>query len=155
MKKFIFSCLTGLTLMSVQACTSTSENEVIRTNSSSNADGSMPKEFEGRFSIEGIKAEREAFYAQKRRELRRLSVVAEVNAAIRSNNIHLMAVPSGTGGSRSFPGLLEPQLQTVNCNIKFVESMGDVLYGKNHALYRQELLNYMRRFNALMAPYCK
>ena len=138
-------------LVTVQACSSPASDQ----NQGGNSESIMPKEFGDRFSTEKIKKEREAFYAQKLSELRRSSPSADVNTALQANDIYLMAVPAGRGGSRSYPGLVEPQAVNVNCKTVSAEGMGDVLYGKNHILYRQELLQYMSQFNTLMSPYCK
>ncbi len=140
-----------LPVVTVQACSSPIPNQTEEANSGS----IMPKEFGDRFSSEKIKKERELFYAQKRLELKQSSPVADVNNALRENNVYLMVVPARRGGSRSFPGLVEGQVATGNCKIVAADGMGDVLYGKNHRLYRQELLQYMSQFNTLMAPYCK
>ena len=137
-------------LVAIQACSSA---EPIEQNSNSRS--TMPKQFGDRFSSEKIKQEREAFYAQKLSELRNTSPTEKVNQALQANNIYLMEVPAGRGGSRSIPGLIEPNVSQVNCKTIPSEGMGDVLYGKNHMLYRQEMLKYMQEFNALMAPYCK
>ncbi len=151
MKNLLKLLVLAFPIVTVQACSNPSSDQT----DNSNSDSIMPKEFGDRFSSEKIKKEREAYYAQKRLELRRSSPAAEVNNALRANNIYLMVVPAGRGGSRSIPGLAEPQAVKVNCKTVSVEGMGDVLYGKNHILYRQELLQYMRKFNALMSPYCK
>jgi hypothetical protein len=150
--------LLSLPLVAIQACSSPelkqqSSNSV--GNTSNNSDRIMPKEFEGRFSSNKIKHEREAYYLKKRTELRKTSPSQKVNQALRSNNIYLMEVPGGRGGSRSIPGLIEPKVVQVNCRTVPAEGMGDVLYGKNHLLYRQEILQFMQEFNAMMAPYCK
>ena len=156
MNRIVLASLLGLGL-AAQACTTTPEHELIKTNSSSSntSDSTMPKEFGSRFSTKNIKAEREAFYAHKRNELALLSPTVEVNKAIHSNNVHLMVVPASRGGTLSIPGLTNLQLKTISCRMQNIEGMGDVLYGNNHAAYRQEILNYSRRFNALIAPYCK
>ena len=151
MKNLLKLLVLILPIVTVQACSNPAPNQAEDSSSGS----IMPKEFGDRFSSEKIKREREALYAQKRRDLKRRDPVADVNNAIRSNNIYLMVVPGGRGGSRSIPGLIEPKVLQVNCKAVAVESMGDALYGKNHILYRQELLQYMREFNALMSPYCK
>ncbi|MEH6457365.1 MAG: hypothetical protein V7749_13630 [Cocleimonas sp.] len=140
-----------LPIITVQACSSPVPN---KTDDSSSA-SIMPKEFGDRFSSEKIKREREALYAKKLSELRLKDPATEVNNALRSNNIYLMAVPAGRGVSRSIPILNEPKSLQVNCKTVAVEGMGDALFGKNHILYRQELLQYMRKFNTLMSPYCK
>lgn len=142
----------GVCLLIFTACSGTATND---TNEKSSSDSIMPKEFGDRFSIDNIKKEREAYYAKKRIELKNTSPSAEVVKALRSGNVYLMEIPAGRGGSRSFPGLVEPKIMEVNCKTVPVEGMGDVLYGKNHILYRKELLIFMREFNALMIPNCK
>ena len=151
MKSLLKLLVLILPVVTVQACTSNTpeQSEDVRSESL------MPKEFSTRFSSDKIKKEREALYLQRRLELKRKNPTADVNNALRVNDIYLMAVPAGRGGSRSFPGLVEPQIITVNCKTVSAEGMGDVLYGENHRLYRQELLQYMRKFNTLMSPYCK
>ena len=139
-------------LVTVQAC---SGGNTQKEKNNDISDGIMPSEFSTRFSSIKIKKERELFYAEKRRELKRKNPVDDVNKAIQDNNIYLMIVSEGRGRSRSFPGVLEPQVIIDNCNTVAVNGMGDVLYGKNHRLYRQELLQYMITFNSLMLSYCK
>ena len=140
----------SLPLVAIQACSSP-EPGMQNTNSGN----IMPKEFKERFSSEKIKQEREAFYTQKRTELKSISPREKANQALQTNNIYLMEVPAGRGGSRSIPGLIESEISQVKCKTVTADGMGDVLYGENHMLYRQELLQYMRQFNEIMAPYCK
>jgi len=150
MKNTLKLLLMSLSLVAIQACSSAEPKE-----QNSNSGNIIPKEFGELFSSENIKQEREAYYAQKLSELRLMSPAEQLNEALRTNNIYLMSVPAGRGGSRSIPGLIESQVMKVNCKTVAVEGMGDVLYGKNHLMYRQELLKYIREFNALMSPYCK
>ena len=150
MKGFIKYAAMGFFFFTVQACSSPVPDQ-----SDSSSDNITPEEFGDRFSIDNIKKEREAYYAKKRLELKNTSPSAEVVKALRSGNVYLMEVPAGRGGSRSLPGLVEPKILQVNCKTVPVEGMGDVLYGKNHILYRKELLIFMREFNALMIPNCK
>lgn len=150
-KNIIKLCFLSLPILaSVQACSAPKVNNV-----KTNTDSAMPKEFGNRFSSENLKKEREAFYAQKRIELKSLNALTEVKRALQSNNIYLMVIAANRGTSLSVPGLLDPQVQSVNCRIQSVEGMGDVIYGKNHIAYRQEILRYMTEFNALMQSYCK
>ena len=114
----------------------------------------MPKEFGNRFSIEKIKSEREAFYAEKLQQLRTMNPQHEANKAIQSNTLYYMIIPAGRGSTLSIPGLVQNQTHTTQCKTHIVEGMGDVLYGKNHIKYRQEMLQYMQQFNALMHSYC-
>ena len=144
-----FPLFVGLIL--VQACTNPSETDY----SSNQNHSAMPKEFGDRFSIEKIKQERETYFAKKRLELKRMEPATEASRAIKSNDAYFMVVSAGRGSGQSIPGLVEPQLQIHNCRTVAAEGMGDVLYGANHMSYRQELLTYMRQFNAIIAPYCQ
>ena len=137
-------------LVAIQACSSAEPKE-----QNSNSRSTMPKQFGDRFSSDKIKQEREEFYAQKLSTLRNTSPREKVIQALQANNIYLMEVPASRGSSRSIPGLTNPKISQVNCRTVPAEGMGDVLYGKNHMLYRQEMLRYMQEFNAFMAPYCK
>lgn len=152
MKKTLQILTMSLAFFTVQACSSPKPEQADR---SPNSDSIMPKEFGDRFSIDHIKNEREQFYAQKRMELKRTSPIEQVNIALRKNAPYLMKIPGGRGGSPTFPGLVEPKVLQVKCNTQTVQGMGDVLYGKNHSLYRKELLLFMKEFNALMSPHCK
>ena len=149
MKNVLKMLILCFPIVTIQACSSPKQTE------NSNSDTIVPKEFGDRFSSENIKKERELFYAQKRLELKRTTPSADVKKALKSNNIYLMEVPEGRGGNRSIPGLIEFEVLQVNCKTVPAQGMGDVLYGKNHILYRQELLAFMREFNILMMPYCK
>jgi len=151
MKNLLKIFILTLPLATVQACSNPELNQTENTHSES----IPPKKFGDRFSVENIKKEREAFYAQKRIELKRSTPTVDVKNALRNNDVYLMVIPAGRGGSSSIPGLIEPKVTNVNCKTVFVEGMGDILYGKNHMLYRQELLQYMRQFNALMSQYCR
>lgn len=151
MKNLLKLLFIALPIIIVQACSSPVPN---KTDDSSSA-SIMPKEFGDRFSSEKIKIEREALYAQKLRGLRLKDPATDVNNVLRANNIYLMAVPAGKGVSRSISGLTESKVLKINCKTIATESMGDALYGKNHILYRQELVQYIRKFNALMFPNCK
>ncbi len=137
-------------LITIQACSNPQTNE---QNSVTRSPAS--KKFGDRFSSTKIKQERENYYAQKRFELKRISPKEKVRQALQANNIYLMEVSAGRGGVRSIPGLANSNVPQVSCKTVSVEGMGDVLYGKNHMLYRQELLQYMQQFNLLMMPHCK
>ncbi len=137
-------------LISAQACTTPAVNEASNSNAKP-----VKSKFGDRFSVEKIKQEREAYYAQKLEELKSKDPATEVNTALRTNDIYFLAVAANRGASRSIPGLVEPQAQIINCKTKAVEGMGDALYGKNHIRYRQEMLRYMSEFNTLMKSYCK
>lgn len=150
-KHFKISFLFIPLLFSVQACST----PVPASSSNSKTDSAMPKEFGSRFSSEKIKQERESYYSQKLMQLKSLNAGYEVSKAVQSKNIYLISTIAGRGTTASIPGLVGPQTQILNCKIVASEGMGDVLYGKNHLKYRQEMLRYMREFNALMQPYCK
>jgi len=135
----------------IQGCSAPNANEIENLNSNK----SKSKVFGDRFSIENIKKEREAYYAQKISELNNLSPSTEVQKALQSNSPYFMATADGKGTTLSIPGLIDPKIQPINCKTVAVEGMGDVLYGKNHLVYRQQMLSYMSEFNSLMSQYCK
>jgi hypothetical protein len=114
-----------------------------------------PNEFSSRFSIEGIKQRREAEYAQKLIDLKKLNPADEVKKALKINNIYLLAYQSGKGGSTITPGLVEPQALKTNCKVHQLDGMGDAIYGENHLRYRVALREYASKFNALMSPHCR
>jgi len=151
-------------LASINACSSPSENEVSKPiqakqnssnkNTTNSNNPNMPKEFGNRFSIEKIKQEREAFYAQKLFALNNKQAVLEANNEINKNNLYLMAIPAGRGSTLSIPGILDSQLPSIKCKTQTVEGLGDVLYGKNHLIYRKKITEYMLKFNRVMADRC-
>ena len=103
---------------------------------------------------EKIKQERENYYAQKLLQLKSMNAANDVAKAVQSNNFYLLTVLAGRGTDAAIPGLLGPRVQVIKCNLIPTEGMGDILYGKNHLKYRQEMVKYMREFNALMQPNC-
>ena len=63
----------------------------------------QPDQFSNRFSIEAIKQRREAEYAQKLVDLKKLDPAEEVKKALKSNRIYLFGYQSGKGGSEMTP----------------------------------------------------
>ena len=143
MKKLLL--ISGISLL-MQACVA------VPNESSSNRSSSQPS---NRFSIENIKKQKEAEYAKKYADLKKLNSSEEVAKAVKNNNIYLLAYQSGRGGARLIPGLVEPQPTNVNCRVLQLDGMGDAIYGENHLKYRVELRKYASEFNAKMLSYCR
>ena len=141
-KLLLISCVSLL----MQACVA------VPNESSSNNSSAQPNK---RFSIENIKKQKEAEYAKKYADLKKMNPSDEVAKAVKSNSIYLLAYNPGRGAERKIPGLLEPQPITVNCRVLQLDGMGDVIYGENHLKYRIALREYASAFNARMMTYCR
>ena len=116
---------------------------------------SQPDNYSSRFSVEAIKQRREAEYAQKLSDLKKLDPAEEVKNALKSNRVYLLAYQSGRGGGTITPGLIEPQAIEVKCRVLQLDGMGDAIYGENHLKYRIALRTYASEFNTLMYPNCR
>ena len=143
MKKLLL--ISGISLL-MQACVA------VPNESSSNRSSSQPN---NRFSIEKIKKQKEAEYAKKYADLKKMNPSVEVAKAVKNNSIYLLAYQSGRGGARLIPGLVEPQPTNINCRVLQLDGMGDSIYGENHLKYRVELRKYASEFNAKMFSYCR
>lgn len=135
-----------LMILTLQACAATPKE-----NSSK-----LPNdELANRFSIKAIKEKREAEFADKLRQLNARSPVAEVQSALRSNNLYLYSYTSGRGGQSVIPGLIEPQPVLTKCKLVQMDGMGDAIYGPNHLKYRQAIVRYSSEFNRGIISFCK
>ncbi len=143
MKKIV--AIGGLCLL-VQACVA------VPNESSSNNSSPQPGK---RFSIENIKKQKEAEYAKKYADLKKMNPSEEVAKAVKNNSIYLLAYNSGRGGERKIPGLVEPQPTNINCRVLQLDGMGDAIYGENHLKYRIALRKYASEFNASMLTHCR
>ncbi|KAG1661930.1 hypothetical protein GQR58_021206 [Nymphon striatum] len=126
----------GISIL-MQACVA------VPNESSSNKSSSQPS---NRFSIENIKKQKEAEYAKKYADLKKMNPSVEVAKAVKNNSIYLLAYQSGRGGARLIPGLVEPQPTTVKCRVLQLDGMGDSIYGENHLKYRVALRKYASAF---------
>ncbi|PID33837.1 MAG: hypothetical protein CR955_00870 [Thiotrichales bacterium] len=150
MKKWVFVLSFGLM---TQACVSV-PNESVNNTASNTASTSM-LERSKRFSTKNIKKRKEAEFAQKYADLKRMNPAVEVNKALNNNNVYLLAYHLGRSRARVIPGLLEAQSAQSKCRVLELEGMGDVIYGPNHLKYRTALEKYAREFNRKMVRHCR
>ena len=108
------------------------------------------------YSVEVIKQQREAEYAQKLQALNQRDPVQDAQTTIASGKIiHLLAYQSGRGGKLKAPCLTDAQASHANCKFKLLDGMGDAIYGENHLKYRIAIRRYAQRYNQCIYPYCQ